>query len=305
MRYLTFFTGLLFAAWLGWPGCGPGQLSPPEMHRGVEVSTRDSLPRSIDIYLPAGYHTESKVRYPVVYMMDGQYLFTPDSVQPGGVSWGLDTLLDQWIAAGEVAPCIVVGVHNTYRRIVEYMPDKGFAQWPDSTRQRFTKSYAEPEGDWFLEILVRDVKAHVDSAYRTLPDPGHTFIGGSVSGGVVALYGISEYPDVFSGMICMSGHWAISPGNLFPDAARAMLGEMGGNLPDPSGHKLYFDYGTEGMDAMNGPYQAQMDSLVRASGYQSDLNWMSKPFPGDASTPEDWGARFHIPLKFMLSGEGR
>ena len=304
MRYLTFFTGVLIT-WLLWPGCGPGRQRPSELHRGVEVFTRDSLARYIDVYLPTGYYTDAKARYPVVYMMDGQYLFTPDSVQPGAVSWALDTLLDQWIAAGEVAPCIVVGVHNTYRRIVEFMPDKGFAQWPDSTRQRFIRSYAEPEGNWFLQILTEDVKTHVDSAYRTLPDAAHTFVGGSVSGGVIGLYAISEYPDVFGGLICMSGHWAISPGNMFPDAAHAMLSFMGSNLPDPSGHKLYFDYGTVGMDLMNGPYQAKLDSLVGASGYQSGLNWMSKAFPGDEGTPQHWGARFHMPLKFMLSGESR
>ena len=299
MRYPTVFSlflGLLFM----WIGCGTPASSPSAIRHHAAISTRDSLVRKADIYLPPGYFSQKKQRYPVLYMQDGQNLFYPDS-SIMGVSWGADTMLDMLIAEGKIPPCIVVGVWSNYRRILEYMPNKGFDQFPDSTKQRFLRSYKEPEGDWYLEILVEDIKSFVDTEYRTRADAAHTFVGGSNSGAITALYALCEYPEVFGGAACMSTHWPISPRNLFPDAARALVNTMGAILPDPATHKVYFDYGSMGNDAYYEPYQKQMDSLMAAKGYKNPENWETREFPGASGYEIDWGARIQFPLEFLLS----
>jgi predicted esterase len=297
MRYPTLLILGLIAFWMG---CQNAPLSPSEIRHHEDIPTRDSLARKADVYLPPGYHSQEGKKFPVIYMFDGENLFFPDSAKMR-LAWQIDTLLDQLITAGEMEPCIVVGVWSTYRRPVEYLPNKGFEHFPDSVRERFMRTYKEPESDHLLEILVNDIKPFIDSEYRTLPDARRTFVGGAASGALVALYAVSEYPGIFGGAACLSTHWPISPRDMFPDAARAMIDIMGKNLPDPANHKIYFDYGTQGYDVFYEPYQTQMDAHMQARGYKRGKNWLTEKFPEHGSTPLDWGRRFPDALRFLLS----
>src|SRR5207245_7980679 len=67
--------------------------------------------RNVDIYLPWSY--PSGVRYPVVYMQDGQNLSDPSTAFAG--TWDLDAAMKR-LAARELE-AIVVGVHNTDARL--------------------------------------------------------------------------------------------------------------------------------------------------------------------------------------------
>ncbi|MCK7479334.1 MAG: alpha/beta hydrolase-fold protein [Candidatus Moduliflexus flocculans] len=55
---------------------------------------------------------------------------------------------------------------------------------------------------------MEEVKPFVDANYPTLPDQRNTFIMGSSMGGLISLYAVSQYPDVFYGAGCVSTHWA-------------------------------------------------------------------------------------------------
>ena len=64
-------------------------------------------------------------------------------------------------------------------------------------------------------------------------------------GGLISMYAICEYPEVFGGAICMSTHWYrnfASENNPIPLAFQNYLKA---NLPNPKTHKIYFDFGTE------------------------------------------------------------
>lgn len=299
---ILFFSSILAAVFSA--GCGPSELSPSEIRHHAALETRDSLQRKADVYLPPGYHSSPRKRYPVIYMLDGQNLFHADSSMYG-LSWEIDSLLDTLVLARETEPVIVVGVWSTQRRILEYMPDKGLAAFPDSAKQRFLQAYKEPESNYFLQILVEDIKPFIDSEYRTMPDAAHTFISGAAQGGLTAFYAISEHPEVFGAAACISTHWPISPRDMFPEAARALVDALGANLPDPATHRIYFDYGTEGYDALYEPYQMQMDAHMKARGYEKGKNWETLKFEGAGGYPPDWRARFHTPLAFLLSGAGK
>ncbi|KAF5422962.1 MAG: hypothetical protein C5S45_01590, partial [Candidatus Methanocomedens sp.] len=73
------------------------------------------------------------------------------------------------------------------------------------------------------------------------------------------------------------------------------------NLPDPETHKIYFDYGTEDIDAQYEPYQMIVDSVMEAQGYVKDVNWMTRKFEGQGHNANAWRSRFHIPMIFLLS----
>jgi enterochelin esterase-like enzyme len=75
---------------------------------------------NVTVWLPPGYD-ETDVRYPVLYMHDGQNLFDASKAY-AGEEWGVDEHLGRLIAAGQVRAPIVVGVWNTPLRLREYVP---------------------------------------------------------------------------------------------------------------------------------------------------------------------------------------
>ena len=248
-------------------------------------------PRHVDVWCPPGY-SASDERYPVLYMHDGQNLFAPLS-SISGMDWGMDEAIGKLMETKKMRGAVVVGIWNTEIRWREYMPQKPY--WA-LAMQRHHESFVargggDPVSDSYLKFLVREVKPFVDANYRTLADRQNTFVMGSSMGGLISLYAISEYPDVFFGAGCLSTNWPAGEYELVNGMAKA--------LPDAT-HKLYFDYGTEGLDALYEPYQSQMDKHLREAGYVENKNWMTRKFEGAAHNEAAWRARVDIPLTFLL-----
>jgi predicted alpha/beta superfamily hydrolase len=147
--------------------------------------------RDVVVYVPPGYG-ESNVRYPVLYMQDGQNLFDPATAF-GGQDWGAGTTADTMIAKGEIVPLLIVGVHHTgVRRVSEYTP----------TRDR--KLRKGGKADRYAQMLARELKPFIDREYRTLKAAEHTGVGGSSLGALASLVVGLEYPRVFGKLALLS-----------------------------------------------------------------------------------------------------
>ena len=144
-----------------------------------------SRERKAYIYLPVGYG-ENDCRYPVMYMFDGQNLFS-DNDATYGKSWGLADYLDY-----TETPLIVAAVEcNTVGngRLSEYSP------------LDFTTPFGENingNGKKYMDWLVKEFKPYIDEHFATLPDRENTAIGGSSFGGLMTLYAMSKYGKYFS-----------------------------------------------------------------------------------------------------------
>src|SRR5579883_3229668 len=79
----------------------------PQFHSRFLDRNRDIL-----VYLPPGYETDSRRRYPVLYMHDGQNLFDGATSFIPGQEWRLDETAQQLIQAGTIEPLIIVGIYN-------------------------------------------------------------------------------------------------------------------------------------------------------------------------------------------------
>lgn len=249
--------------------------------------------RNVDVWCPPGYSANK--RYPVIYMHDGQNIFEPIS-SIGGASWELDKAITRLMDAKKIGGAIVVGIWNHGNiRSREYMPQKPYrvAAFQKHHAAFIKSAGGEPISDAYLKFLVHEVKPFIDANYRTLPDQQNTFVMGSSRGGVISLYAISEYPHIFHGAGCISTHWSVGEHELVLEMAKA--------LPDPKTHKLYFDYGTEGLDALYEPYQKQMDEYLRKAGYIENQNWITLKFDGADHNESAWQARVEIPLSFLLA----
>lgn len=263
--------------------------------------------RRVDVWLPQGYSPQQ--RYPVLYMHDGQMLFDPNTTW-NKQSWEVDSVAGALIAAGKVRPFIVVAIWNGGKtRHADYFPQKPAESLSKTQRDSIYHSVRnngaavfqgmQVRSDDYLRFVVRELKPLIDERFATLPDQPNTFIAGSSMGGLISMYAICEYPEIFGGAACLSTHW---PGiftvenNPIP---AAFMHYMRWHLPDPRSHKLYFDYGTATLDALYPPLQAQADAILKQCGY-GKKNWITKAFPGAAHTEQAWKSRLHLPLVFLL-----
>jgi len=249
--------------------------------------------KGISIFLPNAYTTAKK--YPVVYWTDGQDLFNDG---PG--KWNLNATAQNLINSGQIKETIIVGINSDQYRFREYLPSATWVSLDQSTKDIFVKETGgNPLGDEFLKFLVTELKPKIDSEYSTLSDQQNTFIGGSSMGGLIGIYALCKYPDIFKGNISMSTHWMGSLGYHNTDWFPKFKDYLTANLPDPTSHKLYFDHGTVGLDDSYTGRQNEVDAILKAKGY-SDSNFRSLVIQGGDHAPLFWSARVDNPLKFQI-----
>jgi len=271
------------------------------------LQSRYADPRRVTVWLPSGY-TPNGPRHAVLYMHDGQNLFDPETGY-GGMEWKLDETLDRLISERKVRPTIVVAIWNTPKRLREYVPSKAFAHLPLRYINQVRGLYGgDPLSDGYLKFITRELKPRIDRQFRVNTDRGNTAIMGSSMGGLISLYAIDEYPNIFGGAGMMSTHWPmflpaegkdLSEGE-YAAVSTAFERYIGPSLPSPATHKLYFDHGSEMLDRLYAPYQARIDRVVARRGYRQRLNWISRNFPGQAHNEVSWASRVEIPLRFLL-----
>ena len=249
--------------------------------------------RRVDVWLPPGYDESDSDSFPVVYAHDGQNLFEA-STSFAGVDWGLDEAIERLAAENTRFAAIVVGIWNSEARIPEYMPQKPLMlPHNERVRSRFAERYGgEPLSDHYLQFLVEELKPAIDREFRTRTSADSTVLLGSSMGGLVSLYGLCEYPEVFGGAGCISTHWPIGAGICVEYWAKYM--------PDPGSNRVYFDYGTATLDSTYQHYQERVDSLMLAVGYTPGKDWITRKFEGDDHSERSWSRRIHIPLRFFL-----
>lgn len=71
-------------------------------------------------------------------------------------------------------------------------------------------------------------------------------------------------------------------------------------MPDPKTHKLYFDFGTETLDAYYSKYEAAVNTFFQNTGYPS-ANFMNIKFEGANHSEISWQTRLNIPFSFLMS----
>jgi predicted alpha/beta superfamily hydrolase len=283
-------------------GVSAGEYSGGELIHYPEMKSRYVASRRVDVWLPPSYNDRGDKRYPVLYMHDGQNLFEP-SLAFTGVDWGVDEALTRLASGGDIDEVIVVAVWNTGFRFREYLPAEAFtAPGAGATLARLEQEYGGgPLSDQYLQFLVNDLKPFIDSTFATLADARHTSIMGSSMGGLISAYAIASYPDIFGAAGCLSTHWPVSLARDDSSAARFLLEYFAVNLPAAGFHRLYFDHGSEQLDAMYGQYQRVLDQRLPELGYCAGVDWMSKWYPGASHSEKSWRERIDIPLRFLLA----
>lgn len=261
--------------------------------------------RNISIWLPDGYPRPG-VKYAVLYMHDGQNLFDTTTAF-GHKEWKVDETLSQLMEEGKIRPCIVVGIWNTPRRFLEYAPEKPFSLMIDAAQKEIEQAPlfgGRPLSDAYLRFIVEELKPYIDSHYAVDSSPSGTFIAGSSMGGLISLYALCEYPQVFGGAACISTHWPLRLTQNPQAFTQAMIEYLEPRIHQLTQKKIYFDHGTETLDATYEVHQQRIDSLFKAQGFP-EKNWLSLKFAGAAHNETSWAERFNIPATFLLGIHGK
>lgn len=260
-------------------------------------------PRPVDVWLPEGYSKEHK--YAVLYMHDGQMLFDSTSTW-NKQEWKVDEWASKLIKENKTKDFIVVAIHNIKEeRWQDLFPQKAFANLSEEDKvlinqqRNHIKQGSTLNGDNYLKFLVEELKPIIDIEFSVLKSKENTLVMGSSMGGLMSMYAICEYPNVFGGAACISTHW---PGaqpidnNPLP---KAILSYLEDNLPNPANHKIYFDYGTETLDAYYPQYAPMVDQILISKGY-SEENFKNLKFEGTDHSENSWNKRLDVPLSFLL-----
>lgn len=307
MKRLLLALLFLFAApAMGQPNGVPNVSAGQIVDLGVLTSAHAD-PRRVVVWLPSTY-TPRGPAHAVLYMHDGQNLF--DKATAGyGSEWQIDEVLNRLIRNGQAKPTIVVGIWNTPKRLREYVPSKAFAKLPPEYMDRVRALYGgDPLSDGYLKWLVTELKPTIDRRFNVRRDRANTAIMGSSMGGLISLYAINEYPRVFGAAGMVSTHWPLFRPKEGEKLSNEELDVVAGAfeaylrpaLPDPRSHRLYFDHGTETLDAHYAAYQARIDRVLAARGYRQGTTMISRNFPGQGHEEKSWASRVDVPLRFLL-----
>ena len=248
--------------------------------------------RTIRVLVPPGYDAagNAAVRYPVLYMLDGQNLFDACLSEVSHAEWGVDETVYRLIREGKIPPMIVVGIdHAGKDRAHEYLPYKDFLGGD---------GMAEPAGKQFPDFLTNEVMPLVDASYRTLQGPANTGLGGSSYAGVATLYTLLAKPQRIGFGLIESPSLHIGMGQLVRDTGPLVA------MPK----RVFIAFG--GRESQDTVFNARLVGLVRqvesnfrAAGYD-DASIRVVIDAGARHTETAWAKRLPGALEFLFGPTG-
>ena len=229
--------------------------------------------RRIAVMLPHDYD-QSRKRYPVLYLQDGQNLFEFRS--PFG-NWHVDRRMAELAEAG-MGDLIVVAIdHAEEERIQEFSPP-GVTTFGTS----FGKEYAR--------FMAEELKPYVDQNFRTRPDRQHTGIGGSSMGGLISIYSGFIYPEVYGKMMIFSPSLWLTPKIYFQAI----------NFFNPFSTKIYLYAGGKESKTMVPNVQRLKSALQRKGLDGSKIEFRLSIDPEGGHDEASWGEEFPKAVKWLF-----
>lgn len=242
------------------------------------LSSRFVSARGLQVWLPPGYERDTQRRYPVLYLQDGQNVF---DAAAAGSEWQADETAQRLVVSGQVRPFIIVAISSNAQRVLDYTPS---AMVRDGQSQG-------GGANAYARYLIEELKPFIDQRYRTLPDAGHTAVGGSSLGGLFSLWLALHHGEHFGAALVVSPslwwdqEWALR------DAARVAL-PVGQPRP-----QLWIDMGTAEGETAIAQLRRLRSHLFGRGWTHASLNYLEAPGAGHDESA--WAARMEPMLRFL------
>ncbi|MBZ5663300.1 MAG: alpha/beta hydrolase [Acidobacteriia bacterium] len=239
--------------------------------------------RLLRVWLPPDYDGWGAVRYPVLYLNDGQNLFDPATAF-AGVHWQVGETATRLISEQKIPPLIIVGIDNTKSRADEYIPYK-------SKDPRVLNA----KGKCYPDFLQREVMPLIEESYSVLKGPENIGLGGSSLGGLITLYTQLAAPGVF-------GRLLIESPSLFV-ANRKILDQCRRFRNWPS--RVYVGMGTREVGNAEKDEKIvadvrELEAILREAGLD-EQRLKVRIQEGAAHSESAWAARLPEALEFLFS----
>jgi enterochelin esterase family protein len=196
------------------------------------------------VYLPPDYDTQTKMRYPVLYLQHGAGEDETGWIRQGHANFILDNL----IAAGSCKPMILVMAYGYARRAGQVPPDLSGKPFGSPEIMKAMQDMAAAFEDDVTQVLI----PYIDSTFRTVSDRDHRAMAGLSMGGMQTFQITLNHLDLFSyigGFSGAGGALVLGDRKLDPKA------DYNGVFADPAAfakrvHLLWIGVGTNEPERM-------------------------------------------------------
>ena len=184
-----------------------------QIRQTIYFSKVNNTMRRAFVYTPPRYDSDTKTRYPVLYLQHGG-----GEDETGWPSQGRTNLImDNLIAEGKARPFIIVMDNGTWAMPGQTRPA---APPPGAAPGQRPANWPPPGwADNFKKTLLQDIIPMIDATFRTLADQPHRAMAGLSMGGMQTNAIAMENLDVFS-------HVGLFSGGTVGDPATAHNGVM-------------------------------------------------------------------------------
>jgi enterochelin esterase-like enzyme len=208
------------------------------------------------IYLPPTYETQTKQRYPVLYLQHGGGEDETGWIRQGRANFILDNLL----AEGKCKPMIIVMAYGYARRAGQSTPVVTGPPAGSSERIKAMQEMISAFEDDVTQALI----PFIDKTYRTIPDRNHRAMAGLSMGGMQTFQITLNHLDLFSYIGGFSGAGGMLGGRKFDPKT-----DYNGAFADPAAfakkvHLLWVGVGTAEPERMRNGLQQLHASLLEA-----------------------------------------
>jgi len=243
--------------------------------------------RDLVIWLPPGYGVRSDHRFPLAIFSDGANVFDPAT----SVLSGVDIAADEWVtrlfAEGTLPEMVVVGVCHP----------EGFSEENYSLRDYDLSP--ELGGAAYAEFVATELIPYLDTHYRTVPSASARLLAGTSLGGLNAFYTVLHHPGTFGNVIGLST--SFEDVSQVPPAYCAHLHALAAEPALPAGLRMFFDYGTVGLDECYDGYHRDLAGLFREKGWREGEQFQIKQIPGGTHDEISWRQRLGDGLRFIAA----
>jgi predicted alpha/beta superfamily hydrolase len=236
------------------------------------------------VLLPPSYEEQTSKRYPTLYAVDGQSLWTT-SEDPYGV-WNLDSTLAGLFELHAMEEIIVVAIETSEGRVDLLTPVK-------------EEDGEGGQAESLLQVIGEALVPLIDRDFRTRPSRADRGVMGSSLGGLFAFFAAWTQPDVFGKAACLSSSFWWADRWMVRQVAR-------GPAPSPP-PSFYLDSGAalnphekdpslrDGFHHTRSMYRA----LLRL-GYVPGRNLHRLTFAGESHNAAAWASRVALPLQLLF-----
>ena len=249
--------------------------------------------RKLRVWLPydAPADGQNDVRYPVLYLNDGQDLFETGESIYFTSEWMIDETTARLVGDGTIGPIIVVGIDNGGRR----QRAREYLHYPD---EFLTPPEPEPAGTRYADFLESEVMPLIEGRYPVRSDKAGRTLGGSSYGGLIALHVAVTRPDLFGQLLLESPSFYVDDNHVLRDVRQHGL----------SVSRVYLGAGTNEIGEAN---CGENDSYIEVVRGVLDLSniLVAHNFPADQiainiepcgeHSPAAWARRFPAAAQFL------